>query len=239
MLASGGLCQDQVMRLLLVEDDRALATVLRRALVEEGYAVDVAQTARAADEAVAVNDYSLVILDLGLPDGDGAVLCRTWRDAGLDAHVLMLTARDGRRDRIGGLDSGADDYVTKPFDFEEFAARVRALLRRPRGNRPISLSAGDVTLDPASRTVWRAGIQVALTTREFSLLRYLLSRAGEVVPRSELMEQVWDANYDGLSNTLEVHVAALRRKLDIDGRQTPIETVRGVGYRIATADATP
>ena len=220
------------MRLLLVEDDRALAGVLRRALVEDGYAVDVASTAAAADEAVSVNDYSLIVLDLGLPDGDGAVLCRAWRERGMDAHVLMLTARDGRRDRIGGLDAGADDYVTKPFDFEEFSARVRALLRRPRGPRRTSMSAGDVTLDPATRTVWRAGIQVALTVREFSLLRYLLSRAGEVVERGELMEQVWDAHYDGLSNTLEVHIAALRRKLELPGRPSPIETVRGVGYKM-------
>ena len=225
------------MRLLVVEDDRALATVLRRALVEDGYAVDVVPNAAAADEAVSVNDYALIVLDLGLPDGDGASMCRAWRDGGMDAHVLMLTARDGRRDRIGGLDAGADDYITKPFDFEEFSARVRALLRRPRGPRRTPMSAGDVTLDAATRTVWRAGVQVALTTREFSLLRYLLSRAGEVVERGELMEQVWDANYDGLSNTLEVHVAALRRKLDMPGRDSPIETVRGVGYRMTDAVA--
>ena len=225
------------MRLLVVEDDRALATVLRRALVEDGYAVDVVPNAAAADEAVSVNDYALIVLDLGLPDGDGASMCRAWRDRGMDAHVLMLTARDGRRDRIGGLDAGADDYITKPFDFEEFSARVRALLRRPRGPRRTPMSAGDVTLDAATRTVWRAGVQVALTTREFSLLRYLLSRAGEVVERGELMEQVWDANYDGLSNTLEVHVAALRRKLDMPGRASPIETVRGVGYRMTDAVA--
>ena len=224
------------MRLLVVEDDRALAAVLRRALVEDGYAVDMVPNAAAADEAVSVNDYALIVLDLGLPDGDGASMCRAWRDRGMDAHVLMLTARDGRRDRIGGLDAGADDYITKPFDFEEFSARVRALLRRPRGPRRTPMSAGDVTLDPATRTVWRAGVQVALTTREFSLLRYLLSRAaGEVVERGELMEQVWDANYDGLSNTLEVHVAALRRKLDMPGRASPIETVRGVGYRMTDA----
>jgi DNA-binding response OmpR family regulator len=220
------------MRLLVVEDDRALAGVLRRALVEEGYAVDVAGTAADADESVTINDYSLIILDLGLPDGDGAVLCRQWREQGITSHILMLTARDGRKDRIGGLDSGADDYVTKPFDFDEFAARVRALLRRPRAERRPSLEVGDLAVDPVSRSVSRAGVQVALTAREFSLLRVLMFRFPDVVERGELMEQVWDAHYDGLSNTLEVHVAALRRKLDIEGRTSPIETIRGVGYRM-------
>ena len=153
----------------------------------------------------------------------------------------MLTARDGRRDRIGGLDSGADDYVTKPFDFEEFAARVRALLRRPLAERRPSLQVGDLVVDPVTRSVRRADVQVALTAREFSLLRVLMFRAHEVVERGDLMEQVWDAHYDGLSNTLEVHVAALRRKLDLPGRASPIETVRGVGYRLIDAgpDAGP
>lgn len=223
------------MRLLLVEDDRALAEVLRRALVEEGYAVDVARTAALADELVSINDYSLIVLDLGLPDGDGAQLCRDWRGDGVAAHILMLTARDARRDRIGGLDSGADDYVTKPFDFEEFAARVRALLRRPTGARATALRAGDIVLDPPTRSVSRCGIHVPLTAREFSLLRLLLVHCGDVVERGVIMEQVWDANYDGMSNVLDVHVASLRRKLDLPGRPTPIETVRGVGYRIVEA----
>ena len=223
------------MRLLIVEDDRALAEVLRRALVEEGYAVDVARTAAMADEMASINNYSLIVLDLGLPDGDGAELCRTWRDAGISAHILMLTARDARRDRVDGLDSGADDYVTKPFDFEEFAARVRALLRRPVGPRATALRAGDIVLDPPTRSVSRSGIQVPLTAREFSLLRLLLVHSGDVVERGTIMEQVWDANYDGMSNVLDVHVASLRRKLDLPGRPAPIETVRGVGYRIVEA----
>ncbi len=221
------------MRLLVVEDDRALATVLRRALVEEGYAVDVAHRAVTADELVSVNDYSLIVLDLGLPDGDGQELCTRWRAAGNTSHILMLTARDARIDRIGGLDAGADDYVTKPFDYEEFAARVRALLRRPRAERRPNLEVGDLVLDPVTRSVSRAGVQVALTAREFTLLRLLMSRAGGVVERSELMEQAWDAHYDGLSNTLEVHIASLRRKLELPNRATPIDTVRGVGYSVA------
>jgi DNA-binding response OmpR family regulator len=229
---SCGCCQNYPVRLLVVEDDRSLATVLRRALVEEGYAVDVAHRAGAADELVGVNDYSLIVLDLGLPDGDGQDLCLRWRAAGITSHILMLTARDARLDRIGGLDAGADDYVTKPFDYDEFAARVRALLRRPRAERRPNLTAGDLVLDPVTRSVSRSGVQVALTTREFTLLRVLLNKVGQVVDRGELMEQAWDAHYEGLSNTLEVHIAAIRRKLDLPGRPSPIETVRGVGYTI-------
>lgn len=226
------------MRLLVVEDDRALAGVLRRALVDEGYAVDVVGTVAAAEDSVRINEYSLIVLDLGLPDGDGAELCRRWRDQSVRSHILMLTARDGRRDRIGGLDSGADDYVTKPFDFDEFAARVRALLRRPLAERRPALQVGDLMVDPVTRSVTRAGVQVALTAREFSLLRVLMFRSPDPVERSDLMEQVWDAHYDGLSNTLEVHVAALRRKLDLPGRGSPIETLRGVGYRLVDAGFT-
>lgn len=225
------------MRLLVVEDDRSLATVLRRALLEEGYAVDVAHRATAADELVSINDYSLIVLDLGLPDGDGQELCVRWRGRGITSHILMLTARDARLDRIGGLDAGADDYVTKPFDYEEFAARVRALLRRPRAERRPNLIAGDLVMDPATRSVSRSGVQVALTAREFTLLRILLSKVGQVVDRGELMEQAWDAHYEGLSNTLEVHIAAIRRKLDVPGRPSPIETVRGVGYTIPAGNS--
>jgi DNA-binding response OmpR family regulator len=230
-----GLPSWSAMRLLLVEDDRALAGVMKRALVEEGYAVDVAGSVLSANEAADLNQYVLVVLDLGLPDGDGAELCRRWRAQGYEFPILMLTARDGRQDRIAGLDAGADDYLVKPFDYGEFAARVRALLRRPRMTRGTSFVVGDVTLDPASHAVWRRGVQVPVTAREFSLLRYLMSRAPDVVERSDLMEQVWDAHYDGLSNTLEVHVASLRRKLDMPGFPTPIDTVRGVGYRMVEA----
>ncbi len=220
------------MRLLVVEDDRALAGVLKRALTEDGYAVDVERTVAGAELAAAVNDYALIVLDLGLPDGDGADLCRRLRANGHTAHILMLTARDARRDRIGGLDAGADDYVTKPFDFDEFAARVRALLRRPRGARPTVLEAGGITLDPATRSVTRGGVLVPLTTREFSLLRVLMNRVGEVVDKTELLEQVWDAHYDGFSNVVEVHIANLRRKLDLPDNPAPIATVRGAGYRL-------
>lgn len=218
------------MRILLVEDDRALGEVVRRGLVEDGYAVDLETTLAGADRARHINEYDAVVLDLGLPDGDGSALCRRMRDDGSQVKILMLTARDSLSDKVGGLDAGADDYLTKPFDFPELAARLRALLRRPAAVRSTVLEAGDIRLDPATHTVWRGAIVVPLTSREFSLLHLLIAKAGEVVSRADLLEHAWDANYDGLSNVVDVHIANLRRKLDLPGRPANIDTVRGVGY---------
>lgn len=223
------------MRLLLVEDDPSLARVIERGLSEEGHAVDHAGTLAGASEAAAVNDYDLLVLDLGLPDGDGTELCRQMRSSGSGTPILMLTARDGISDRVRGLDAGADDYLTKPFAYPELAARVRALLRRPKDASAPILESGDVRLDPAAHTVWRGAIMVPLTPREFSLLEYLLRHPDEVCRREDLLEHVWDANYDGLSNVVDVHIANLRRKLDMPGSPDPIETVRGVGYRVSGA----
>jgi DNA-binding response OmpR family regulator len=220
------------MRLLVVEDDLPLAQVIQRGLVEEGHAVDLEGTASGAEYAVSINEYDLVILDLGLPDGDGLSLCRNLRDSESPVRVLMLTARDTLTDKVAGLDAGADDYLAKPFDFAELSARVRALLRRPaRATAPV-LTAGDVRLDPAARRVWRGDVIIPLTAREFSLLHYMLSRKGEALTRSDILEHVWDAYYDGFSNVVDVHVASLRRKLDLPGSPAPIETLRGAGYRI-------
>ena len=220
------------MRVLLVEDDAALGSVIQRGLAEEGHAVDWERTLHGARTAVALTSFGLVVLDIGLPDGYGLDLCRELRAAGSPARVLVLTARDTLSDKVGGLDAGADDYLTKPFDFPELSARVRAIARRPTDARSPVLTAGDVRLDPASHTVWRGNVVVPLTAREFALLHYLLDRKGDVVRRTDLLEAVWDANYDGLSNVVDVHMANLRRKLDLPGSPVPIETVRGVGYRV-------
>ncbi|MEZ5231429.1 MAG: response regulator transcription factor [Acidimicrobiales bacterium] len=221
------------MRLLVVEDDRQLGPLLVRALREEGHAVDLAVAAVDADHAVRTVPYDLVVLDLGLPDGDGVALCDRWRRESLPVAVLMLTARDATGDKVAGLDAGADDYLTKPFDLAELCARVRAVLRRPTGARHVVLRAGDVEVDVAARVVRRAGMTIPLTAREFAVLHYLLTRPGEVVSRSDLYDHVWDGDYDGLSNTVDVHVGNLRRKLDRAGRPSLIETVRGAGYRLA------
>jgi two-component system OmpR family response regulator len=217
------------MRLLLVEDDVSLATVVERGLREDGYAVDVAGTMLDALHELDTNDYDVAVLDLGLPDGDGVQICRWIRERGRNLPVLMLTARDGLSDKVDGLDAGADDYLTKPFDYPELTARLRALLRRPADVHQPVLEVESIHLDPATRIVRSEGVIVPLTAREFSLLEHLMRHGGLVVSREALLEHVWDTNYNGLSNVVDVHIANLRRKLTADD---VIETIRGVGYRI-------
>ncbi len=220
------------MRILVVEDDAPLAEVLRRGLVEDGYATDVVGKLVDAQHAVQANDYDLVVLDRGLPDGDGRDLCAQMRDDGDGTAVLMLTARDGLGDKVEGLDAGADDYLTKPFDYPELTARIRALLRRPASAQSPILTHGSLEMDPASRRVSRSSITIPLTAREFALLEMMLRAPEATHKRTDLLEHVWDANYDGLSNVVDVHIANLRRKLELPGQPDPIETVRGVGYRL-------
>ena len=221
------------MRLLVVEDDVALGQILVRGLSEEGYAVDLSTGVVDARHNAETHQYESMVIDIGLPDGNGLDLCRELRDRGDQTPILMLTARDGLSDKVGGLDSGADDYLTKPFDFPELTARVRALTRRPPQTHKTVLEAGDLSLDPASRRVWRGAIIVPLTAREFSLLEHIMRSPDAIHTRTELLESVWDANYDGLSNVVDVHIANLRRKLEMPGSVGVIETVRGAGYRLA------
>jgi two-component system OmpR family response regulator len=222
------------MRMLLIEDEPKMAALLRRGLTEEGYAVDVVHTGTDGIWAATENPYDAIVLDVMLPDIDGFEVCRRLRAADRWAPVVMLTARDAVRDRVAGLDAGADDYLTKPFSFGELFARLRALLRRGAAERPPVLQVGDLTLDPAAHHVARGDVEVRLTAKEFALLEYLMRRAGEVLSRTRLIEHVWDFGYDGDSNVVDVYIRYLRDKIDRPFGQATIETIRGSGYRLRT-----
>lgn len=227
------------MRLLVVEDDSRMADLLRRGLVAEGYAVDVVGTAEDGLFMGRENDYDAIVMDVNLPDGDGFAVCRDLRQAGRWSPLIVLTAREAVSDRVRGLDVGADDYLVKPFSFTELAARLRALVRRGAVPRPTHLRVGVIDLDPAGHSVSIAGTPMTLTAREYSLLELLLRRAGQTLPRTEIIEHVWDWAYDGTSNVVDVYVGYLRSKLGSGPGIPAIETVRGVGYRLvepATAD---
>jgi DNA-binding response OmpR family regulator len=218
------------MRVLIVEDEPELADFLCRALRDVTWAVDRAESGAAALALLGVNPYDLVVLDIGLSDIDGFEVCRRYRAAGGRTRLLMLTARDALDDRVHGLDAGADDYLTKPFDVDELLARLRALARRPPAAHDVVLRYADVELDPASRTVNRAGRPLRLTAREFALLEYLLRTPGRVLSRSQILEHVWDDNFDPVANAVDVLVGRVRRKLDPEGTAPLIHTLRGAGY---------
>ena len=219
------------MRLLVVEDDVRLSEVLLRGLREEGYAVDAARDGRAALEALSINAYDAVVLDLMIPAPDGFEVCRQMRSAKLSTPVLMLTARDAVEDRIAGLDCGADDYLVKPFAFSELLARIRALLRRTPITAAPTLQSGDLRIDTASHRVFLGDEEIVLTSKEYALLEYLVRNAGRIVTRAEIAEHVWDENFDPFSNLIEVYVNRLRRKVD---RTEPhrIVTRRNEGYML-------
>ncbi len=220
------------MRLLVVDDEPRLAEGLRRGLEAEGFAVDVAHTGIDGLWLAREQQYAAILLDIMLPGMNGYVVCRTLRAEENWTPVLMLTAKDGEWDQVEGLDTGADDYLTKPFSFAVLLARLRALIRRGAGARPATLEVGDLTLDPATRVVRRGGATIDLTTREFSVLEFLMRRSGEVVSKAEILDGVWDFSFDGDPNIVEVYIGHLRSKIDRPFGRDSIRTIRGAGYRI-------
>jgi two-component system, OmpR family, response regulator len=221
------------MRVLVVEDEKRLAAGLRKGLEAEGFAVDV--TLDGADGLWMAREhaYDALVLDIMLPGMNGYKVCATLRQDGIWTPILMLTAKDGELDEVEALDTGADDYLTKPFAYAVLVARLRALLRRGARERPVVLEAGDLRLDPAARRAWRGEVEVELTPRELALVEFLLHRRGEVVSKREILEHVWDYDFEGDSNIIEVYVWHLRNKLDRPFGRDTIQTVRGAGYRLA------
>lgn len=218
------------MRILLVEDDRRIANFVAKGLRENSYAVDVAMDGAAALYQNAINIYDAIILDVMLPIKDGFAVCRELREDGTKAPILMLTARDAVEDKVVGLDAGADDYLTKPFAFDELLARLRALMRRGSEVRPPRIVIADLEIDTAGQRVWRAGREISLTTKEYALLEYLAREKGKIVGRAEIAEHVWDESFDAFSNLIDVYVKRLRGKMDEGFNGRLIHTRRGLGY---------
>ena len=219
------------MRVLVVEDEAKMASLLRRGLARHGNVVEIVGSGEEALARSVATSFDAIVLDIALPGIDGMAACRRMRESGVWAPVLMLTARDGVFDRVAGLDAGADDYLVKPFAFAELLARLRALHRRGVSERPTILEAAGLRLDPAARRVMRGEVEIALTSTEFTLLEALMSRAGDVLRRGDLLEYGWDMGFDGCSNVVDVYVSRLRCKIDVPFATDSIETVRGYGYR--------
>ena len=224
------------MRILLVEDDRRIARFVAKGLREQAYAVDVTGDGDDAFYKVSINDYDAVILDVMIPGRDGFQVCQDMRSAGIAVPVIMLTARDTVQDRITGLDSGADDYLIKPFAVTELLARLRALLRRGQVVRPATIRIADLFLDTHAQSATRSGRELSLTSKEYALLEYLAREVGRVVSRAEIAEHVWDENFDPLTNLIDVHINRLRRKVDNGFSTKLIHTRRGAGYILFSPD---
>ncbi len=220
------------MRVLVVEDSRRLAGIIKRGLLEEAYTVDNAYDGEEAQYMAESTPFDLIVLDIMLPKKDGLAVCRDLRAKNVNTPILMLTAKDSVEDKVTGLDCGADDYLVKPFAFSELLARLRALLRREVLPRVQKLQVGDLSLDPQSREVWRDGGRMDLTAKEYAILEYFMRRPNAVVTRTMLGESVWDYEFDGISNIIDVYVRRIRRKIDREGQDSLIQTVRGAGYRL-------
>ncbi|MGQ0617291.1 MAG: response regulator transcription factor [Acidimicrobiia bacterium] len=220
------------MKLLLIEDDRKIATAVKRGLQAEGFAVEVAYDGEVGLWQATEGAYDLIVLDILLPGRNGYQVCAALREAGIWSPILVLTAKDGDLDEAEALDTGADDYLTKPFSFPVLVARVRALLRRCGGRDPAPVVVGDLRIDPGQRRSWRGEDELALTAREFDILEFLVRRAGQVLSKREILAGVWDYDFDGDPNIVEVYVRRLRLKIDEPFGRRTLETVRGAGYRV-------
>ena len=223
------------MRVLVVEDERRLASIIKRGLIEEGYAVDTVYDGEEAQYMAETTTYDIIVLDIMLPKKDGIAVCKDLRAKKINTPILMLTARDSVEDRVKGLDSGADDYVIKPFAFSELLARIRALLRRESLSKTPKIQVGDLLLDTLTREAWRGQRKIDLTTKEYAILEYFMSHPNMVITRTMLEENAWDYEYDSMSNIIDVYIRRLRRKIDGEAEDSLIQTVRGAGYRLKTA----
>jgi DNA-binding response OmpR family regulator len=223
------------MRILVVDDDRRLCNIVKRGLIEEAYAVDVAYDGEEGEYLAEVNPYDLVILDIMMPMKDGIEVCNSLRSKKINIPIMMLTAKDAVEDRVKGLDTGADDYVIKPFAFSELLARVRALLRREGSFMSSELKIGDLTLNTRTRELYRGQRMIELTTKEYTIMEYLMRHPNIVITRTMIEEHAWDYDFDSVSNLVDVYIRRLRRKIDDDEKDNIIQTIRGAGYRLRTS----
>lgn len=238
MTPSKPLEEDETMRLLVIEDNPKMAALIQKGLTEQGYAVDVAHSGHEGEFMATGEVYDAVILDLMLPDQDGLIVCRNLRRRGVHTPILMLTALSTTQDKVTGLDAGADDYLTKPFEFDELVARIRALLRRGQAREASTLKFEDIEMDLLKRTVTRAGQKIKLTAKEFALLEYFLRNPNRVLSRTAIGEHVWDMNFEPESNVIDVYVSMLRRRIDKGYNRQLIHTMIGTGYMLSTEPPT-